>query len=329
MGLGIAAAAIMAGGAVYAAHEQGQAADDAAGRFSNMMSWVPKVDPAKFERLSNPWDTFRDYFHEARAILPTATNFADRANKAYQGNLYAALPGLRDTLYNSSRYAAELSDGRISADTANAVSRSSAYKALQGGLGAGSDGGNALTARDLGRTVEQQKAAGAAYAPGMLQIAQALTPLKATDLIMSPQQLLSRADANTEIANREIAFNKSLEMENANAQYQGQMTQAGIQAQNDMAQGQSRAQIGTAVANFAGGVVGGMGNFGGGGMPSTGGIDWTKIGANFGGSGQYASGFYATQGSAQSAGGGAFASPGGTSPTTYYPGKGWSIGFGA
>lgn len=328
------AGVVAAGAGVAGSMASSSAAKKAAGQFNNLSA--PNVKPVKFDRLSlsDPWQSLNSYFQNANQYLPQANGLAQAANQDYQKGIYNTIPGLKSGIAMGSNFTNSLLQGELSADTKSALSRSDAYKSLQGGMGGGSPGANALSARDLGLTTQQLQAQGQSLLGGEVNMGQALNPLKATDFMYSPTQLLQRTDeqtiANWQTANQEKAFNTSLQMENQNAAYQNDLFKDNIAAQMNMAQGASQQQMWSSIGSGVSAIAGGIGGIGGGtGMgANSAGIDWTKFGGQMGfGSGMYGNGFYASQGLAQQAGGGWGAAPGMTSPTTYYPGRGWSIGY--
>lgn len=299
----MAVGAVAAAGASYAgASAQADAAGQASAAMQGLGRWIPHITPASFTQLnlSNPWSQLNSYDKYATAYAPKAEAAAGVINQSYQNTLNSSAPGLSDSLANQSRYVNELSDGRISSDSAGAVSRSSAFKALQGGFGLGSDGGNAISARDLGLSVESQKARGAAMLPGVAQLAQAMSPTSAASLMPTAQQLLARTDqqttANWQSANQEIAYNKSIETENANALYQGHATMLGAQAQGIMAQGAAQAQQYQAMGQAVGGMAGAYGQY-------QQGYSGGSAGQNpFGGGGGYGGPSYGSYAAAQGSG---------------------------
>ncbi len=140
--------------------------------------------------------------------LGAETAKAATANLANLPDITALLdktiPGFSDLISTGTSNALALSRGELPQTDVNAIQRSSAFKALQGGYG-GTPMGKALSLRDLGIGTLQGQVQGANLAQQMTQMAEgAYSPF----LISTGQQAGTTAANNAGIqANKQFQFN--------------------------------------------------------------------------------------------------------------------------
>jgi len=290
------------GAAGYSAYNSNKAAGAASanaaqlqGNVANAMRFVPNVKPVNFSQYQlNGTDTsFQQYLGQA-SDLGSLTSFANQQNSAWQGILNRASPGYTASVKAAGNVVNQRVLGNLTAADQSNVARSSAYQALQGGFGATSASGHALTARDLGTTTDAIQTQGMSELPGQGQLAANLSPVNPANLMFSPQTLMARNDSNVignnQITNSGLAFNASLSEENQNAKFQALLNQAGIQYQSNNLSNTAAQQAGQATASAIGSIGSaalgaGIGANGGTTGMGMGGINWGQVGGMLSGNG--------------------------------------------
>jgi hypothetical protein len=115
-----------------------------------------------------------------------------------------------DNLKTAADTASAQMRGDIPQDVEDQLFGSAAFRDFSSGAGSSSQRARNLTARDFGTTTMNMQNAGLQNYQNVLGLANALTPVKSTDLLFSPADVLARQDANTAIGNQEVAFNTNL-----------------------------------------------------------------------------------------------------------------------
>ncbi len=221
----IAAGVAVAGTAAYSAYSASSSQQDAL----NAEAQKPQIVPYTPEDPSKAYDEYSTLSStEMPALRQVATGDNTYNNTAYQDSLSktdpSLLPGIALQGANAQKeegIANKYLTGQLSNATTNQVTRSSAYQALTGGY-SGSDAANANTARNLGLTSQNQQMLGATLqgeanstVGSNLANDKAINPSFVTgdQLMLTPQQLLSRDDNNA-------AYQNAVLNQNANIKYQ-------------------------------------------------------------------------------------------------------------
>lgn len=149
-------------------------------------------------------------FIQQQSVLGDLQGFSNAANKSAQDTLEGVAPGVMDNLKSAADTVSSQMRGEIPQDVEDQLFGSSAFRDFSSGAGASSQRARNLTARDFGTTSMDIKNAGLQNYQNVLGLANALTPVKPTDLLFSPADVLARQDANVAIGNQEIGFNTNL-----------------------------------------------------------------------------------------------------------------------
>jgi len=149
-------------------------------------------------------------FMQQESVLGDLQGFSGAANKASQNILEGVAPGTMDNLKSAADMVSSQLRGEMPQDVEDKLFGSAAFRDFTSGVGSSSQRGRNLTARDFGTTTMDLKSAGLNNYQTLLGDANALTPVKPTDLLFSPADVLARQDANTAISNQEVAFNTNL-----------------------------------------------------------------------------------------------------------------------
>jgi hypothetical protein len=149
-------------------------------------------------------------FLQQQNVIGDLEGFSTAANKSAQDTLEGVAPGVMDNLKTAADTVSAQMRGEIPQDVEDKLFGSAAFRDFSSGAGAASQRARNLTARDFGTTTMDMQNAGLQNYQNVLGLANALTPVKATDLLFSPADVLARQDANTAIANQEVAFNTNL-----------------------------------------------------------------------------------------------------------------------
>jgi hypothetical protein len=149
-------------------------------------------------------------FMQQQSVLGDLEGFSDAANQSAQRTLEGVAPGVMDNLKTAADTASAQMRGDIPQDVEDQLFGSAAFRDFSSGAGSSSQRARNLTARDFGTTTMNMQNAGLQNYQNVLGLANALTPVKSTDLLFSPADVLARQDANTAIGNQEVAFNTNL-----------------------------------------------------------------------------------------------------------------------
>jgi len=149
-------------------------------------------------------------FMQQQSVLGDLQGFSNAANKSAQDTLEGVAPGVMGNLKSAADTVSAQMRGEIPQDVEDQLFGSAAFRDFSSGAGSSSQRARNLTARDFGTTTMDMKNAGLQNYQTLLGDANALTPVKPTDLLFSPADVLARQDANTAISNQEVAFNTNL-----------------------------------------------------------------------------------------------------------------------
>lgn len=230
-----------------------------------------KVKVPEFKPVSAT-DIEKKAISDYESNLPAATSFAEKLNQSNQSALDrqigAKIPGFSNIESKVASNIASQVAGEIPEDVAQAIQRSTAARALEGGFG-GSGAARNLTARDLGLTSLQLSQQGLGNAMNWLQSTRQnrMAPMTSpSSLFISPEQRLGLA-----VSERDKAMNRD---------YLSSQLKASQSWQNSLgnAIGGIDTVIGGALGSFGGAIGASAGyNLGnkwfGGGMPSGGGFN--------------------------------------------------------
>lgn len=254
-------------------------------------------------------------FMQQQSVLGDLQGFSNAANKSAQDTLEGVAPGVMGNLKSAADTVSSQMRGEVPQDVEDQLFGSAAFRDFSSGAGSTSQRARNLTARDFGTTSMDIKNAGLQNFQTLLGDANALTPVKPTDLLFSPADVLARQDANVAIGNQEIGFNTNLtnytttynnDIENQqryfntgikNEQATADTNVANTNAMNkynyDLMKYQSKGSglgglgslIGGGIGAIAGSVVPGLGTMVGAGIGSAlgGGIQGAASGQGFGG----------------------------------------------
>lgn len=121
--------------------------------------------------------------------FPALSAFAGDVNKMFRSELETGLPGTIGATNQLSTLVNQLLGGQIPADVEAEVRRSSAQTAQGAGLPPTSQMARNLEARDFGMTSMGLMQQGAAYAPGLVELSNFLSPQQAQNYLFSSGQL--------------------------------------------------------------------------------------------------------------------------------------------
>jgi len=149
-------------------------------------------------------------FMQQQSVLGDLEGFSSAANQSAQRTLEGVAPGVMGNLKSAADIVSAQMRGDIPQDVEDQLFGSAAFRDFSSGAGSSSQRARNLTARDFGATTMDMQNAGLQNYQNVLGLANALTPVKSTDLLFSPADVLARQDANTAIGNQEVAFNTNL-----------------------------------------------------------------------------------------------------------------------
>jgi len=215
-------------------------------------------------------ETFQKFLSQEQQI-PALQAFADRVNQQFRQTLETGLPGTLGAASQVSRLVNELLTGSIPADVQTEVQRTAAERALAIGAPATSEFARMLEAKDFGLTSMGLMQQGAAYAPGLMEMAQFLSPQQVQNYLFSTGQLrgeaLKQAQDQANVANQNAINRYNYDVANARSsggffgQIGGLLGGIGGAALGSVFPG-----IGTAVGASLGSALGGsVGSFASGG----------------------------------------------------------------
>jgi len=177
------------------------------GLFDSLFGQKEKAPPTLQQysapKLSDIFNKFTDQGQQLTQLQDFTTN----VNKAFQNVLTSTDPQLMQNVNQFANNTSAMLQGQLPADVANRVSRSSAFQAIQGGFGGGSQMGRGLEARDFGRTSLDLMQAGGQMQTQQMRNAMALNPMQVQEQLFTPQQLfqtdMALNQANTDLANQQ------------------------------------------------------------------------------------------------------------------------------
>jgi hypothetical protein len=275
-------------------------------------------------------ETFAKFLGQ-EAQVPALSSFASNLNRQFRQELETGLPGTLGATSQISTLVNQLLQGAVPADVQAQVQRQGAEQAMALGLPATSEMSRNLQARDFGLTTMELMQQGAAYTPGLVELANFLSPQQTQNYLFSTGQLrgedLKAAQDQANTANQN-AINK-YNYDVANARSSGGLfgTIGGVLGGiGGAALGSVFPGIGTAAGASLGSALGGsIGSFasGGGFAPTSGagafgGLIGNAAGGLFGGGGGLSGGGQALSPTAFSSLGQAYTMPTGSyfSPST-------------
>ena len=213
----------------------------------------PKPPILEAPRVVPLEETFSRYLGQT-SQFPALSTFAGDLNKRFRNELEVGLPGTIGASTQLSTLVNQLLGGAIPADVEAQVRRTSAQTAQAVGIDPTSEMARNLQARDFGMTSMGLMQQGAAYAPGLVELSNFLSPQQVQNYLFSTGQLrgedLKQAQdvANT---NNQNAMNK-YNYDVAKAQSSGNGGLFGTLG------GIAGAAIGSFVMPGAGTAIGGM-----------------------------------------------------------------------
>lgn len=155
-------------------------------------------------------ETFAKFLRQEKDI-PALSAFASNLNRQFRQELETGLPGTLGATTQISTLVNQLLEGAVPADVQAQVQRQSADQARALGLPATSEAARNLQARDFGLTSMELMQQGAAYTPGLVDLANFLSPQQAQNYLFSTGQLrgedLKAAQDQANVANQN-AINK-------------------------------------------------------------------------------------------------------------------------
>lgn len=155
-------------------------------------------------------ETFGKFLGQ-EAQLPALQAFADRLNREFRTTLETGLPGTIGATRQISSLVGQLLGGDVPADVQAATQRNAAEQAMAVGLPGTSEMARNIQARDFGLTTMDLMQQGAAYTPGLVDLANFLSPQQAQNYLFSTGQLrgedLKKAQDDANVANQN-AINK-------------------------------------------------------------------------------------------------------------------------
>ena len=155
-------------------------------------------------------ETFAKFLGQ-EAQVPALSAFASNINRQFRQELETGLPGTLGAMSQISTLVNQLLGGAVPADVQAQVQRQGAEQAMALGIPATSGMARNLQARDFGLTSMELMQQGAAYTPGLVDLANFLSPQQTQNYLFSTGQLrgegLKQAQDQANVANQN-AINK-------------------------------------------------------------------------------------------------------------------------
>lgn len=161
------------------------------------------------EELGSYLQSYPDFLQQ-QGVLGDLEGFSTAANRSTQNILEGVAPGTMDNLRRASDMVSSQLRGEIPQDVQDQLFSGAAFRNLATGIGQDSGIARNLTARDFGATSAEIQQQGLRNYPGVLSIANALAPVKPSDLLFSPAEVLARQDANVAIRNVEAEYETNI-----------------------------------------------------------------------------------------------------------------------
>jgi len=155
-------------------------------------------------------ETFAKFLGQ-EAQFPALSAFASNINRQFRQELETGLPGTLGATSQISTLVNQLLQGAVPADVQAQVQRQGAEQSMALGLPPTSGMAQNLQARDFGLTTMDLMQQGAAYTPGLVELANFLSPQQTQNYLFSTGQLrgedLKKAQDDANVANQN-AINK-------------------------------------------------------------------------------------------------------------------------
>jgi len=155
-------------------------------------------------------ETFAKFLGQ-EAQVPALSAFASNINRQFRQELETGLPGTLGATSQISTLVNQLLQGAVPADVQAQVQRQGAEQSMALGLPPTSGMAQNLQARDFGLTTMDLMQQGAAYTPGLVELANFLSPQQTQNYLFSTGQLrgedLKQAQDQASVANQN-AINK-------------------------------------------------------------------------------------------------------------------------
>lgn len=182
-------------------------------------------------------ETFSKFLGQ-EAQVPALSSFASNLNRQFRQELETGLPGTIGATTQISTLVNQLLGGAVPADVQAQVQRQGAEQAMALGVPATSGMARNLQARDFGLTTMDLMQQGAAYTPGLVDLANFLSPQQTQNYLFTTGQLrgedLKAAQDQANVANQN-AINKY---------------------NYDVAKAQSSGGLGGTIGGLVGGIAG-------------------------------------------------------------------------
>ena len=182
-------------------------------------------------------ETFSKFLGQ-EAQVPALSSFASNLNRQFRQELETGLPGTIGATTQISTLVNQLLGGAVPADVQAQVQRQGAEQAMALGVPATSGMARNLQARDFGLTSMELMQQGAAYTPGLVDLANFLSPQQTQNYLFTTGQLrgedLKAAQDQANVANQN-AINKY---------------------NYDVAKAQSSGGLGGTIGGLVGGIAG-------------------------------------------------------------------------
>ena len=215
-------------------------------------------------------ETFGTFLGQ-EAQFPALSSFATNLNKEFRKQLETGLPGTLGATTQISSLVNQLLQGAVPADVQAQVQRQGAQQAMATGLPPTSGMARNLQARDFGLTTMDLMQQGAAYTPGLVELADFLSPQQTENYLFSTGYLraedLNRAQNEANVANQNAINQFNYDQAKYVADQKRKSSNAGIFGSiGGLVGGIAGSVIAPGVGTAIGGMLGsGLGNFAGGG----------------------------------------------------------------
>jgi len=227
----------------------------------------PKLVAPRNVPLSETFGTFLGQ----EAQFPALSSFAQNLNKEFRRQLETGLPGTMSATTQISSLVNQLLQGTIPADVQAQVSRTSAEQAQAVGLPPTGEMARNLQARDFGITSMDLMRQGAAYTPGLVELADFLSPQQTENYLFSTGYLraedIDRVKNEANVANQNAINQFNYDQAKYLADQRNRSSNSGIFGSiGGLIGGIAGSVVAPGVGTAIGGMLGsGLGSFAGGG----------------------------------------------------------------
>lgn len=296
IGVGVAGAAVSAGGAYMSSKKQEEAAEKAAQGLGpeNLRYANPQLlgDPAQVDPMAILGQLYG-------ANVGAEQQGRDQARKVNKFNFKEALkyyekiqPYFTQMQSQAGQNISSFASGELPADVQSQITRAAAQQGIQGGFGFGSQGASGgalgnLNLRNLGLTSLELSKFGTQAALQASQQAKNLLPnmVGLQDFFLNPAQVLGinqfNAGVQNQFALQNNATQNQFELQNAAAYNQAGQNQVQQRYAGDLMSAQAIGNMAQAIGGGISGFAGGLGTGGG----STGGAPANQYGGTYMGTG--------------------------------------------